>query len=38
MKAIVKDIIKAMQTIAPSSFAEKWDNVGLQVGEKDWAI
>ena len=38
MKARVRDIIKVMQSIAPPSFAEEWDNVGLQVGEKDWAV
>ncbi len=38
MNATVKDIIKAMQTIAPSSYAEGWDNSGLQVGEKGWVV
>ena len=38
MKATVRNIIEAMQTIAPSCLAEKWDNVGLQVGDKDWTV
>lgn len=38
MKATVRNIIEAMQTIAPSCLAEEWDNVGLQVGNKDWAV
>lgn len=33
MSAIVADIIKAMEAIAPSCLAEDWDNVGLQVGD-----
>jgi dinuclear metal center YbgI/SA1388 family protein len=27
-----------METICPSSLAEDWDNVGLQVGEKTWPV
>jgi dinuclear metal center YbgI/SA1388 family protein len=38
MSATVADIIKAMEKIAPSSLAEDWDNVGLQVGQKNWAV
>jgi len=38
MKATVRNIIEAMQTIAPACFAEKWDNVGLQVGDKNWTV
>lgn len=38
MKARVRDIIKVMQSIAPHYLTEEWDNVGLQVGEKDWAV
>ncbi|MBW2251932.1 MAG: Nif3-like dinuclear metal center hexameric protein, partial [Deltaproteobacteria bacterium] len=36
MSATVADIIKAMETIAPSNLAEDWDNVGLQVGRQNW--
>ena len=38
MKATVKNIIEAMQTIAPLCLAEKWDNAGLQVGAEDWIV
>ena len=36
MKATVADIVHIMETIAPISFAEEWDNSGLQVGESTW--
>ncbi|OQY12463.1 MAG: Nif3-like dinuclear metal center hexameric protein [Desulfobacteraceae bacterium 4572_19] len=38
MIATVADIIKIMEKIAPPSIAEKWDNVGLQVGKFDWPV
>jgi dinuclear metal center YbgI/SA1388 family protein len=38
MSATVADIVKAMETIAPSNLAEDWDNVGLQVGQKNWPV
>ena len=38
MSTTVADIIQAMETIAPSSLAEDWDNVGLQVGQKNWPV
>jgi len=38
MYTTVADIIQAMETIAPSSLAEDWDNVGLQVGQKNWPV
>ena len=38
MEARVVDIIKAMDTIAPIWLAEEWDNIGLQVGQKDWPV
>jgi dinuclear metal center YbgI/SA1388 family protein len=38
MEAKIIDIIKAMETIAPVRLAEEWDNVGLQVGQKDWPV
>lgn len=31
----VKDIVNAIEQIAPSSLAEGWDNCGLQVGDPD---
>ncbi len=38
MIATVADIIDVMELIAPSRLAEKWDNVGLQVGKSDWPV
>lgn len=38
MKATVSDIIKIVDTIAPNSLAESWDNIGLQVGKRDWLV
>jgi len=38
MSATVADILKAMEKIAPSNLAEDWDNVGLQVGQKNWPV
>ena len=29
------DVIKVLEVLAPPSFAEKWDNVGLLVGRGD---
>jgi len=34
----VSDIIRIMETLAPSRLAEEWDNVGLQVGQRDWPV
>jgi GTP cyclohydrolase I len=38
MSVTVADIILLMETIAPSGFAEKWDNSGLQLGKRDWSV
>ncbi len=38
MFATVADIIKAMESIAPRNLAQEWDNVGLQVGQKNWTV
>ena len=38
MEASIGDIIKAMEIIAPGWLAEEWDNVGLQVGKKNWPV
>lgn len=38
MAATVKDIIRIMETVAPLRLAEEWDNVGLQVGQKDQPV
>ena len=38
MTATVHDIIKLMDRLAPRALAEKWDNVGLQVGQLDWPV
>jgi dinuclear metal center YbgI/SA1388 family protein len=35
----IKDIIDLIdQSIAPFALAEKWDNVGLQVGDPEWDV
>jgi dinuclear metal center YbgI/SA1388 family protein len=34
----VADIIARMENLAPPRLAEKWDNVGLQVGRMDWPV
>ncbi len=34
----VRDIISAMEEIAPPYLAENWDNVGLQIGCKSWPV
>jgi dinuclear metal center YbgI/SA1388 family protein len=38
MPVAVNDIIAMMECIAPSSLAETWDNVGLQVGDGCWNV
>ncbi|MCP4112030.1 MAG: Nif3-like dinuclear metal center hexameric protein [Desulfobacteraceae bacterium] len=38
MSVTVGDIIKIMETFAPSRLAEEWDNAGLQVGQKDQPV
>jgi len=38
MSATVADLIQVMETIAPSTLAEGWDNVGLQVGQNNWPV
>lgn len=38
MTTTVADIIKIMETVAPVRLAEEGDNVGLQVGQKDWPV
>jgi len=38
MKANISDIIRLMEDIAPSRLAEDWDNVGLQLGKRDWPV
>ena len=35
---IVRDVIAAMEQIAPPELAESWDNVGLLVGSADWPV
>ena len=32
---LVRDVIEAIEGLAPASLAEEWDNVGLQVGDPD---
>jgi dinuclear metal center YbgI/SA1388 family protein len=38
MTANISDIIKLLENIAPSRFAEDWDNVGLQLGKREWPV
>ena len=38
MKATIADIIKAMESLAPSRLAEEWDNVGLQIGDRNQPV
>lgn len=38
MALLISDIIKMMEMIAPAYLAEKWDNVGLQVGQREWPV
>jgi dinuclear metal center YbgI/SA1388 family protein len=34
----VGDIINKLEDLAPGELAETWDNVGLQVGSRDWPV
>ncbi|HSO67607.1 MAG TPA: Nif3-like dinuclear metal center hexameric protein [Desulfatirhabdiaceae bacterium] len=36
--AILADIIRIMEKLAPPSLAESWDSVGLQIGNRDWPV
>jgi dinuclear metal center YbgI/SA1388 family protein len=36
MPVTVRHIQNIMEGIAPRRYAEKWDNVGLQIGQTDW--
>ena len=38
MEATIADIIKVMESIAPSRLAEEWDNVGLQIGDRNQSV
>ncbi len=38
MQATISNVIKIMNEIAPPGMAEEWDNVGLQIGSKDWPV
>lgn len=38
MAATVSDFIDIMESFAPVSLAEEWDNVGLQAGHRDWRV
>ncbi len=35
MKPLITDILQALESFAPAALAEKWDNVGLLVGNPD---
>ncbi|MBW1695947.1 MAG: Nif3-like dinuclear metal center hexameric protein [Deltaproteobacteria bacterium] len=38
MKVTVADIAEILDAIAPVALAERWDNVGLQIGKRDWPV
>jgi GTP cyclohydrolase I len=38
VKATVKDVIRAMDELAPSFLKEDWDNSGLQIGHPEWPV
>lgn len=38
MDARVGDILAALDVLAPTHLAEDWDNVGLQLGSRDWPV
>ena len=38
MRWRVKDVIQAVETLAPPELAEAWDNVGLQAGSRNWPV
>lgn len=38
MKTLVKDVLDAIDSIAPWDLAESWDNSGLQVGDPDSVV
>lgn len=38
MGLTVTDVIGIMESIAPPYLAEEWDNVGLQVGRRNWPV
>ena len=38
MKATIADIIKVMESVAPTRLAEEWDNVGLQIGDRKQVV
>lgn len=38
MTVTVADLIGIMDQIAPPGLSEEWDNVGLQVGRRDWPV
>lgn len=38
MTATVEDVIRIMESLAPPILAEKWDNTGLQVGQRNWEV
>ncbi len=38
MSVTIGDTIGLMEKIAPFYLSEKWDNVGLQVGHRDWPV
>ncbi len=38
MTVTLADVLRVIESLAPTDLAEKWDNVGLQVGRRDWPV
>lgn len=38
MKTTIANIIEVMELFAPRRLAEEWDNVGLQIGDRNWPV
>jgi dinuclear metal center YbgI/SA1388 family protein len=38
LKVTIAHVAEVMEEIAPSFFAEPWDNIGLQVGNSGWPV
>ena len=38
MSTTVGQLLPILEGIAPRDLAETWDNVGLQIGSRDWSV
>ncbi len=36
--ATLSDVLQKIETVTPPSYAESWDNSGLQLGQLDWPV